>query len=279
MADNGGSMNRTLVFAHANSFPAGTYRQLFARWEAAGWRVLAPPQLAHDPAFPIASNWRALRDELLTFIERAAVPGPVVLVGHSLGGYLSLLAACRRPELARAVVLLDSPVLAGWRAHSVRLAKATGLIGRVSPGKVSHRRRHHWPSPEALNEHFRSKRAFARWDPQVLADYLSAGFEPDPAGGLRLAFRREVETRLYNTVPHNMAQVLRRHPPRCPVAYVAGTRSVEGRQVGLSATRALVHEHLSWIEGSHLFPMERPAETAGCVLQLIDAMTGNRPAA
>jgi hypothetical protein len=33
---------RTLVFAHANGFPAGTYRSLFDHWRHAGWRVLAP---------------------------------------------------------------------------------------------------------------------------------------------------------------------------------------------------------------------------------------------
>ena len=62
------------------------------------------------------------------------------LVGHSLGGYLSLLAACRRPRLAASVVLLDSPVLAGWRAHTVQVAKATGLVKRISPGRVSRTR-------------------------------------------------------------------------------------------------------------------------------------------
>ena len=37
------------------------------------------------------------------------------------------------------------------------------------------------PNEEAL-EHFRRKKAFARWDPRVLQDYLDCGFEPDPDG-------------------------------------------------------------------------------------------------
>lgn len=264
-------MSLTLVFSHANGFPAGTYRKLFAAWADAGWRVLALDRYGHDPAFPVSSNWRPTRDELIRFIDRSGAEAPVHLVGHSLGGYLSLLAACRRPDLAASVVLLDSPVLSGWRAHSVRVAKATRLIGHVTPGRVSRRRRHHWPSAEAAHAHFAAKRAFARWDPEVLLDYVRAGFEPDPDPdhGLRLAFRREVETQFYNTLPHHLGAVLRVHPPRCPVHFVGGTQSGEVRQVGLAATRRLVHGSLNWIEGSHLYPMERPRETAAAVLELL----------
>jgi pimeloyl-ACP methyl ester carboxylesterase len=265
----------TLVFAHANSYPAGTYEQLFERWRAAGWQVAAPQRFGHDPRFPVNSNWSHLRDELGDFVAGLG-SDPVWLVGHSLGGYLSLMLACRQPQRVQGVVMLDSPIVAGWRAHSVQVAKATGLIKRVSPGRIARRRRPVWPNAAAAAEHFATKPLFARWDPAVLADYMATGLEPDPTatgtGGVRLAFDRQIEARIYDTLPHHLPQLLRRHPPRCPVGFIGGTASREIRQVGLAATRALVGERQRWMDGTHLFPMERPAETAMRVLELLETM-------
>lgn len=138
--------DRTIVFTHANGFPAGTYEVLFEHWRHSGWRVLAPNRLGHDPDYPVTSGWPHLRDELLAFVRREAAGTRVVLAGHSMGGYLSLLAASRLPaEQVLAVALLDAPIVAGWRSQGFRLLKATGLIRHGGPGKVSARRRAHWP--------------------------------------------------------------------------------------------------------------------------------------
>lgn len=248
---------------------------LFEAWRAAGWRVIALPMFGHDPAYPVSAHWPRLREQLATFIAAQAPGQRVHLVGHSLGGFLSLMTACRHPQLADQVVMMDSPVIAGWRSHSVHVAKLAGLFQRYSPGRVSRRRRYRWPSTEAAHAHFAAKPAFARWDPRVLADYIACGTEPDPQGddpaAVRLAFRREVETRIYDTLPHRLTAFVRRHPPPGPVSFVGGLRSAELRQAGLAATRALTQGRMGWVDGTHLFPMERPDEAAAAVLAAIAA--------
>ncbi len=263
-------MSGTIVFAHANGYPAGTYRVLFEAWRAAGFDVHAIERIGHDPQYPVTGNMPKLRDELAAFVEARAT-GPVWLVGHSLGGLLGLLVACRRPELVRGLVMLDAPLFSGWRAHSLQVMKATGLVKRVFPGKVSRRRRHAWPTREAVATHFAAKATFARWDERVLADYVRAGFD-EREGQVVLGFQREIETHIYNALPHHLDRVVTTHPPRCPVAYVAARQSVIVRQAGLGLARVLARERFEWIEGNHLYPMEQPDATAATVLRILHDM-------
>ena len=259
-----------LVFSHANGFPAGTYRLLFDRLRTAGYDVHAVEKFGHDPRFPVTSNWPHLREQLIHFIETEVRTGPAYLVGHSLGGFLSLLACLYRPDLVRGVVLLDSPVIYGVKASAVRLFKATGWIGKVSPGKISRQRRNVWTSAEEAHAHFAGKPNFARWHPEVLKDYIAAGtYSTD--GQHALSFRREVETDIYDTLPHHFMRLLRRRPLQRPVAFIGGTQSVEVRQVGMRATQHVTQGRISWIEGGHLYPFEQPFETVDLIVDWLRA--------
>jgi pimeloyl-ACP methyl ester carboxylesterase len=268
-----GAMNKPLLhFTHGNSYPSGSYGRLLDELRR-DFDVRTTDMLGHDPRYPVDDNWHALVDELIAQLERYDTPA--ILVGHSLGGAIGMLAAWRRPELARCVVMLDSPVVAGWRAHVWRLAKALGLGRRLSPGGVAERRRMVWPSREAAREHFIAKPMFQAWAPGALDDYLTHGLKPHPEG-VQLRFDREVEAAIYSSLPHDMGRVLR-EPYPLPIGFVAGTRSEELRQAGLAATRKLVGDNFVSIEGSHLYPMESPQLTARLTREMIVRLLAQSP--
>ena len=130
---------------------------------------------------------------------------------------------------------------------------------------------------EAAIEHFRHKKAFAHWDPQVLHDYVALCTDDD--GGERvLSFDRDIETAIYDTLPDHLERLLRRHPLRCPAAFIGGCQSAELRQVGLAMTQKVTHGRMMMLDGSHLFPMEKPVATAAAIEAALRSLSSNVPA-
>jgi pimeloyl-ACP methyl ester carboxylesterase len=263
-----------LVFSHGNSFPGATYGVMLASLKKRGFTVKYIDKFGHDPRFPVTDNWPHLVEQLVDFVQ------PLVdkheqkawLVGHSLGGIVSTLCASKHPELARGVVLLDSPVIGGWRAKALKAAKSSGLVGNISPGKISHRRTQAWDSFEAAYESFKSKRAFAKWDDHVLHDYIAHGTHDGEDGRRHLSFDRHIETQIYNTLPDHLESVLRKHPLQCKAAFIGGLQSEELKQTGVDTTAHFTQGRMLWMDGSHLFPMEKPVVTAAMVEAAICSM-------
>ena len=278
-----------IVFSHGNSFPASTYSVLFRQLEARGFDVRAIEKYGHDPAYPVTGNWPYLVQQLADFATQQveATGRGVWLVGHSLGGFLSLMCAARHPVLGgqpvRGVLLMDSPVIGGWRAAALSVAKRARLVGSVGPGTISRKRKHQWASQDEVMAHFRSKKAFAQWDDQVLRDYIEHGThdaERDDKGNdaaavqRHLSFDRDVETAIYNTLPDIMDALLKRKPLKCPAAFIGGLQSVEIKQVGMALTHKVTHGRITMMSGSHLFPMEKPSAAAAAVEAALLNMAG-----
>ena len=267
-----------LVFSHANGFPAGTYGVLFEQLQGLGYNVQALDKFGHDPRYPVSDRWTHLVKHLAEFASQAAQEhnAPLYLVGHSMGGILSLLCAALHPQLGgqpvKGVVMLDSPGVLGWRAHVLALAKHTPWIDRLTPARFSRHRRDTWNSAEEAHANFARKPLFAQWHPQALRDYVEHGTHDveTPQGKRRvLSFRREVEVEIFNTLPHDLGALLRRHRPACPVAYVAAEESELFERFGRQlATRLHMHRHphrLQTVPGTHMFPLEHPALAAQAI--------------
>jgi pimeloyl-ACP methyl ester carboxylesterase len=79
--------------------------------------------------------------DLEAVIERAAMPSPYVLVGHSFGCFVVCAFAAGHPDRVAGLVLLDPPAAGEWRqpsrrkarllARAVRLSHFGGLMARI----------------------------------------------------------------------------------------------------------------------------------------------------
>src|SRR3989475_2044662 len=143
-----------LHFSHANGFPAACYRKMFSYLER-DFEIGYVNTSGHGPRRPVTEGWPHLIAEQLEHIERYGEP--VLGVGHSLGGYLTMLAALERPELFRAIVVLDSPVIGTWAGRAFGLVKRFGLVDRVTPAGATRDRRSHWKRSEEHTSELQSQ--------------------------------------------------------------------------------------------------------------------------
>jgi hypothetical protein len=89
-----------------------------------------------------------------------------------------------------------------------------------------------------------------------------------------LSFSREIETQIYNCLPHNLERLIKRHPLKCPVSLVAARHSREMKIVGMDFTKRITKGRITTIDGTHLVPMESPLATAAAVEAAILNMLG-----
>lgn len=264
-------MTRPLVvFSHANGFPSGTYRKLFAELSRSV-DLIAPDMLGHDPRFPVDDNWGNLAQELLAFLRQRA-DRPVYGVGHSMGAMVTFFAAHREPRLFRGIVMLDPPVINGIGAYSFQVLKWLGRADALTPAGKSKFRRTTWPTRAAAIEELSRKKLFARVDPDCLRDYIESGTEPcvvDGAEAVRLRYQLPVELAGFRTTPSNPHRFLR--PLRVPGLLVTGETSdvaMPAHVERLHRRHRLVHRTMP---GGHLFPLEHPLETARTVAAQVAA--------
>lgn len=105
-----GLMSTVLSWRHLQRVLAQSYRVVSYDRAGLGWSDLGP--------MPRTAN--RIVDELHGVLQRAAIPPPYVLVGHSFGGLTIPLFAARFPEETAGMVLVDPIASAEWSPPSDR---------------------------------------------------------------------------------------------------------------------------------------------------------------
>lgn len=227
------------------------------------FRINAIAALGMDPRHPPSEGWPHLARQIIETIERGH-GAPVIGVGHSLGGYLTLMAAAQRPDLFRAIILLDAPIIGAIKGRLLAATKRFGIVDRVTPAGATRERRAQWASLAEAERHFRAKKLFRDFSPEALRDYVRYGLN-DEGKCLRLMIDPAIEYQIYRTVPHDLHRLL----PKLavPTGFIGGAGSDVVRRVGLSTMRRAGFA-LRRVPGGHLFPFEHPYVAADAILEM-----------
>lgn len=258
-------MKDVLHFVHGNGFPSPCYRQLLQHLQDK-FDCFYIDRVGHTKEFPVTENWHGLVREVIASI-RLQASQPVVAVGHSLGGVLSLLAAIEQPLLFKAVILLDSPLFGRLKSSLVRFSKVLGMIDRVTPAYRTRERRQHWQTRDQVLTYLKSRELFKTFTEACLEDYIDYGMQKNDEG-YSLRFDRQIEYQIYRTIPHILGEYEGRL--HVPSTVIYGSKSTVVDRMDLRYMNKYYGiEHVK-TKGTHMFPMEHPKTTANIIIDLVD---------
>jgi pimeloyl-ACP methyl ester carboxylesterase len=265
LIDFGGD-GEELVFLHANGYPPECYRPLLSRLTEK-YHVTAmvqrPLWLGSKPED--IEDWRPLTEDFLHFLDTHQT-GPIVCVGHSMGGIALLRAALREPDRFKAIALLD-PVL--FPPFFITLWKA---MYRLKLGHTFHplvagaqQRRREFDNLERLFTGYRRKSIFRYMDDESLRAYVEGIACQRQDGSYQLCYSADWETHMYiKAVQPDMDIWCGLPNLKVPTMIIRGAETdTFWEQTGRLARRKQPKVRVETLEKStHLVALEQPSEVS-----------------
>lgn len=261
IAFGGETKNPDIVFLHATSFNAMTYRSLLAPL-GEKFHVLALDARGHGLTTLSAktwgyNSWTRHRDDLIAVLEHFTAP--VTLAGHSMGATVSLLTAGARTDLVCGLALLEPVILPAAAYAASQMPLGPTLQRMVMPLAVgAAKRRNAFASKAEAVAAFTGRGVFKTFPAEFIADYVEDGLVDDGAGGFKLACAPRFEAATYCAQRHDPWGALRRVTD--PLVLLRAERNSTISEAAMHRMGAIKADaRLATVEGAgHMLPMERP---------------------
>ncbi|MGJ8662591.1 MAG: alpha/beta fold hydrolase [Marinicella sp.] len=256
-----------VYFAHANAYPPGSYQPIIDALAQNNQVVsyLQKPLWQPTPDPAKLKNWHQLVDDVIQFFDQNKMQN-VVAVGHSLGAVTTFMAAQKKPDLIKALVMIEPVALPWFFCWLTRVFP--GLVKkRVNIIKKALNRPNQFVSKQAAFDFHRKPRAFKRMTDENLWHYIDAGVIKQ-GDGYHLAYPREWEARIYATATYFRGQLLQ---SKLPVLAMRGALSdTIDEKFWLKWNRNPNHQFIHFPEAGHLLPFEEPEHVIKSLLPFVE---------
>lgn len=255
-----GGEGPALLVCHATGLCGGAYRPLAAAL-APHHRVFAIDMRGHGGSTPPADDdfaWSGMADDVAAAAAAIAeeAPGPLHVVGHSMGGAAALLAEHRRPGTFASAYLYE-PIVPPGPAPDAPVGNPLAQGARF--------RQEVFPSRAEALWRYASRTPLAILRADALAAYVEHGFEDTEDGRARLRCRRESEARTFEAAGEIHAGMLGGLALRTTVA-VGGTDPGMVADFAPALAAALPHATLEHHPGlGHFGPLQDPVAIASAI--------------
>ncbi|MCD4802965.1 MAG: alpha/beta hydrolase [Anaerolineales bacterium] len=276
------------LFAHANGYPPEAYRTfLFPFLD--DFQVMA---LSLRPFWPgsdpdCLKDWKLFRDDYLGFLKELESDqrlsghskvgfNQVIGVGHSVGAMTTLMAAIERPDLFRALILIEPVLFPPWKGIVMRAQAPFNLMRKYYPlVRGTLRRKVNFPSREVMFTNYRRKSIFKGLSDPVLRDYVAGLASDNPDGTVDLKYSPAWEARIYETSGLADAYVWRNLPKvTCPVLVLRGEKSetLKPRVIQRMAKKLPEGQAYTQQGAGHLLSLEFPDRAASLIANYLKSV-------
>lgn len=216
-------------------------------------------------------NWQKMANTVADAIYRQAnvkEDGPLIGVGHSMGGVLTLLAAAKYPDLFSKIILLDPVLFQTEMIIAQQLMRATGVWRQRALVKSVANRTAKWPSLKAMTDDIASKAFYKAWHPQVIHDYCQFSTNVNSERSVSLSCTPSWEASIFGSYPKGLWHAV--HHIAMPVEILIANKTYFFIPKAVKRA-AKVNKSIQWqtFGQHHCFPMEQPQETAKAITDII----------
>ena len=268
-----------IILIHGLGDEADTWRHVFQPLIAAGYRVIAPDL----PGFG-RSIWkggismRRHREAVFRLLTKAGAAGqaniagpgnpvihPVILAGSSLGAAVCEMAACKRPDLVKALILID-----GCFPLANKIDKGLLPLMLPSVGSKWYRsfRKNHKAAWESLYPYYGDLNAMSEEDREFLRERVIARVESENQERGYLSTMRSMSF-FFIINGRKISQGIKTYPGQIAILWGEKDRILPAEKAALF--RGLRPDaKMTLIPGAgHLPHQEKPEETAAEMLRFL----------
>ncbi|RHZ88638.1 hypothetical protein Glove_21g248 [Diversispora epigaea] len=270
--DNDDNSKITIIFAHATGYHKEVWEPIIRglnekrgkRWSGGTMYALdatnhGDSAILNQDILPDSFKWTDYARDILQVIDHFNIKGPIVGVGHSLGGCAILMAELFRSGTFSALVSID-PVL-----YPFKVKQYNSFSSVLS-------RRDVWPNREAVKSSFLRHTFFRAWDPEVLDLHVQYGLRDLPSGEVTLKCPKDQESYVFEHDHDTVFDAFTGLPEiQCPILFITGSRSfsINPQDSALLKASRCKNGHLIIINCGHLVPLEKPHETMETISNFI----------
>ena len=199
-------------------------------------------------------SWDIIARDLSVLCRRLHIDRPL-LVGHSMGGTVSVIAAAKYGIAACGLVLIE-PIFLPEKYYAMEISVESNPLASKAI-----RRKNHWKNEKDAWNYLQSKSFFSKWDKEVLELYFKYGLQKQEKGDLKLTCTPKSEAaifmggRTFDPLPL-LKEIT------CPVMVVEGELTEEKALLDIQRLASLPPngQYRLVPEAGHLIPMEKPLE-------------------